>query len=475
MEKGAQLGAKRALALALAALLLPLLPGLAAAEEAGPQPPQESLYDNPLISPRPYSPLTEQEAPGLGEYVNILLLGFDAEYKSYAENGGDSHTDAMMVVSVHTPTNAARLITLPRDTLTYVPGIRGIYKLNGAVNAGGGKTQEGLRKAAEAASALLGNVPIDYYFGIDMHRIVEIGDLLGGVDIDVAINFTTDGGKRYSTGRRHLDGEAIYSYMRARHSAEGTDKRRTERQRAVISALLCKMQQENLYLQIPQLLASIQGGYYTNISPAAVFQLLPIAAGVDVENIQLYTVEGTLRTALNNWNIHFIDQEARIRLLKELFGIDAAPMRYGSPGYCQWLVGNGQAGNGAMSALRYLYVASQVEAYAAALEDPTGEIAPARQGAAELCGQLKAAFCLTADRVDRLERSYRTDSQAVELNRHMNALKEQLLAAVTELARLSGFPGSSGKDALGRGDLHWAYRTRWETDPAINEVYVNFH
>jgi hypothetical protein len=28
---------------------------------------------------------------------------------------------------------------------------------------------------------------------------------------------------------------------------------------------------------------------------------------------------------------------------------------------------------------------------------------------------------------------------------------------------------------LGYGDLRWVYQCRWETDPAINEVYVNFH
>ncbi len=460
----------RALALALAATLL--LPGFSAARAAESQ---DRPYYNPLINPRPYEPLSKEEAPGLEGVLNILLMGFDADYKGYAQDGGDSHADAMMVVSVDTGTKAVSLITLPRDTLTYVPGIRGIYKLNGAVNAGGGKTPEGLRTAAQAASALLGGVPIDYYFGINMDRVAEVGDLLGGVDIHVTTPFTTLKGKSYSTGSRHLDGEAMYSYMRIRKGAEGTDKRRTERQRAVISALLRKVQQENLYLRIPRILTAIQEGCYTNISPAAILQLLPVAAGVDVENTRVYTLEGSLRTALNDWNIHFIDQQARIRMLKELFGIDAAPMRYGSFAYCQWLVGNGQGGDGAMSALRYLHVASQVEAYGTALAQPDAQTASALQAVAELSSRLKGAFCRAADRVDQLEAAYRTDSRATEAIREMDALKEQLLSATTELARLTGFPGDSGKDSLGRGEMRWAYRTRWETDPAINQVYVNFH
>lgn len=475
----------RALAAVMAALLLSLMPpgrpltAQAATGPAATAPPihttQTTSHDNPLIHPPEYAPLQPGDTPVLKEFVNILLLGFDADYKSYAQDGGDSHTDAMMVVSLHTTDNTMSLISLPRDSLTYVPGIRGIYKLNGAVNAGGGKNEAGLLKACQAASALLGNVPIDYYFGIDMGEIAKAVDLLGGVDLKVTVPFTTEAGKRYSTGMKHLDGDAVYSYMRARKSAEGTDKGRTKRQRAVISAILEKMQREKLFLQIPQILVAIQDGYYTNISPAAILRLLPLAVNADVRKMNLYTVEGSLRAALNNWNIHFVDQDARLQLIKEVYGIDAEPMRYGSYEYCQWLVGNGEAGDGALSALRYLYVADQVAGYAAGAADPTGETAGALQAVAELRDQLEVSFCRTADRVDRLEKSYKKDAEAIALNEEMNGLKERLRAAVTELAGLSGFPGGSGKGALGRGDMRWAYATRWETDPAINEVYVNFH
>jgi hypothetical protein len=273
---------------------------------------------------------------------------------------------------------------------------------------------------------------------------------------------------------KHLDGDAVYSYMRERKSAEGTDKARTKRQRTVIAAILQKIQQEKLFLQIPQILVSIQDGYYTNISPMAILQLLPVAANADLSKMNLYTVEGTLKPALNNWNIHFVDPDARAELIKEVYGIDAEPMRYGSYAYCQWLVGNGEAGDGALGTLRYLYVAGQVTEYAAAA-DPTGEIARALQAVAELRGQLEASFCLTADRVDRLEEGYKKDSKFMAMRREMNGLKERLYSAVTELAELCGFPGDSGKEPLGRGDMRWTYPARWETDPAINEVYVNFH
>ncbi|NCB27114.1 MAG: LytR family transcriptional regulator [Bacteroidia bacterium] len=432
-------------------------------------------YDNPLINPQPYAPVRISDNPGLQNIINILLLGFDADYKSYAENGGDSHTDAMMVASINIQTNTISLISLPRDTLTYVPGIRGIYKLNGSVNAGGGKTEAGLLKATEAASVLLGYVPIDYYFGIDMEKVKDVGDLLGGVDLNVTIAFTTEKGKRYSTGLKHLDGEAIYSYMRARKSAEGTDKGRTKRQRAVIAAMIEKIQKENQYFQLPKVLASIQDGYYTNITSGAILTLLPVALSIDAEDIGLYTMEGSLRAALNDWNIHFIDQEARLQLIKQVFGVDAKPIKYSSYSYCQWLVGNGNAGNGMMSVLRYLYVADQVMDYAQGLNNVSQEITIATDTVRQISDQLRVKFCLTADVVDQLEGKYTSSREVVRMDQEISDLKKALLLATTNLANLSGFPGTTGSERIGRGSMRWIYPTRWETDPAINEVYVNFH
>ncbi|MCE5342096.1 MAG: LCP family protein [Eubacteriales bacterium] len=470
IRKAFRSAAVLAVAMMVTLIALPLTAAMAASNTA------DAVYDNPLIQPYTYTPLQVEDNPGIRNVINILLMGFDADYKTYAENGGDSHSDAMIVVSVNTQTEAVDLITLPRDTMIYVPGIRGMYKLNGAVNAGGGKTTEaGLLKACEAASTLLGNVPIDYYFAVEMERVVDIVDLLGGVDIEVASSFTTQDGTTYATGYKHLDGEAVYSYMRARKTLEGTDTSRTKRQRAVIAALIQKVQQNNLYFRLPEILATMQEGYYTNISTAAMLQLISAAFRADTADMELYTLQGTLRPALNGWNIHFIDQDARIQLLNDLFGINAEPLPYCSDDYCEWLVGNGSAGDGSLSAIRYLYVADQVLDYAAGANDPMGNITAARAAALEAEAQVKALFCQTADVVTTLEGKYTASTAAMDLNQQLLSAMQALKDAANALADVSGFPGDTGLAAVGNGDMRWAYRIRWETDPGINEVYVNFH
>ncbi len=471
---------RRAAAGALAAMLtlccLPFATRAEAAEASQSGAETAVAYDNPLIEPYVYTPLSREAYPQLQNVINVLLMGFDQDHKFYAEDGGESHSDAMMVVSLHTDTGAVDLITLPRDTLTYVPGIRGMYKLNGAVNAGGGKTTEsGREKAREAASILLGNVPIDYYFAIEMEKVVDVVDLLGGIDVNVTYGFTTRDGIYYSTGPQHLDGEAVYSYTRFRKTFEGTDIKRTQRQRDVISALIRKIQQQNLYLRLPEILTTLRDGYYTDIDVAAMLRLLPAALGADTDDIELYTLQGSLRAALNGWNIHFVDQDARVKLLHDVYGIDAKPLPYCSFDYCEWLVGDGTAGNGALGVIRYLYVTQRIAAYAADAAETNAGIAAQRETLMADIEQLKALFCQTADAVSDYNGSYLNSKTARDLYAELNTAKHALCEEAEALAEATGFPGDTDDAVLGYGDLRWVYQCRWETDPAINEVYVNFH
>jgi LCP family protein required for cell wall assembly len=462
----------RAAAGALAVMLALFAPPLAAlgetAEAAQSSAGTVAAYDNPLIEPYVYTPLSREAYPQLQNVINVLLMGFDLDYKSYAEDGGESHSDAMMVVSLHTDTGAVDLITLPRDTLTYVPGIRGMYKLNGAVNAGGGKTTEsGRQKACEAASILLGNVPIDYYFAIEMEKVVDVVNLLGGIDVNVTYGFTTRDGYYYATGPQHLDGEAVYSYMRFRKSFEGTDIKRTKRQRDVISALIHKIQQQNLYLRLPEILTTIQDGYYTDIDVTAMLRLLPVALGADTDAIELYTMQGSLRAALNGWNIHFVDQDARVKLLKDVYGIDVKPLSYCSFDYCEWLVGDGTAGNGALGVIRYLYVTQRIADYAADAAEADAGIAAQRDTLTEGIEHLKALFCQTADAVSDYNGSYLNSKTARELYAELNAAKHALCEEAEALADATVFPAirTTRVGSYGVPASVGVTSARWETDP----------
>lgn len=113
------------------------------------------------------------------------------------------------------------LLSLPRDTFVNMEGVDGFYKLNGILNYGGGKTEAGFRQVCQAAEWMLGGIPVEYYCAIDVDQVAQIGDLLGGVDFDMDMQYTGSSGRKYKTGMQHLDGEGISDYMRARKMPPG--------------------------------------------------------------------------------------------------------------------------------------------------------------------------------------------------------------------------------------------------------------
>ena len=191
----------------------------------------EAVSRNPLLTP-----------PVIGEYtrtpqrfLNVLFLGID--YAQPDIIGGytrtdfeDRHTDAVLVVSLNLEERSASLVSLPRDSLTYVPGVRGIYKLNAAINCAD-STREGLELVCKAVTWHLGGVEVSRYIAVDVRSMIQLGDAIGGVDFDLEMSYT--GSRFYRKGRQHLDGLGMMDYVRARQNATVgiNDLGRTERQR----------------------------------------------------------------------------------------------------------------------------------------------------------------------------------------------------------------------------------------------------
>ncbi len=181
----------------------------------------------PAVSETPES----TRVPEKQGILNILLTGIDAFENGKTTSGTMPHTDAMMVIAVNFDSDTVDLITLPRDTLTTVPGYSGFYKLNGVFNVGlngkfktSGKADDlaaGFELTCRTAEQWLGGVSIPYYYGLDFQAVMDIVDAIGGIDYDVDQPFRSQSGKRgYGVGMHHLDGDAVMGYLRIRQSAD---------------------------------------------------------------------------------------------------------------------------------------------------------------------------------------------------------------------------------------------------------------
>ncbi len=402
-------------------------------------------YHNPLIDPRPIETYITPEQ----NIKNILLLGIDKSDAS-AARGSDYHTDAIMVLAVNFDKKRVDMISLPRDSLTYVPGIKGIYKLNAAINCGGGKTEEGFQKVCEAASWLLGGIKIDSYCAVDMLAMKAIGDAIGGVDFYVGMSYNGGGGK-YNKGYQHLNGTGIMDYLRARRNAtvNSNDLGRTGRQRDLMQVIFERVMSDSKYFtSILAAVEKLDHALFTNMSLVDMADYFRFAANLDTRNIGSYVLKGKYRTALNGWNFTFTDQANRREVINKVFDIEVPELKYVSYPYTKWLVDNG------FVIVRYLSIARQLRKEIGGMDASSMN---AEQ--AEALGTFDSAYVKAQDTFDAAADS-------------MSDIDTQAMTAAGKELRKCG-------DALyslfsGVDKPVWANGQNWYADRMINEIDVNF-
>ena len=136
-----------------------------------------------------YENFDEEITVGEGNTVNFLVFGMDRNAKR--ENSySNFRPDTIILATVNMDDLSIKLLSLPRDTYVPIHGRGGKDKINSCFYYGSiGKSDEdsfegGINCLMGTVSDLLG-VPINYYAGVDMEGVIDIIDVLGGVEVDV--------------------------------------------------------------------------------------------------------------------------------------------------------------------------------------------------------------------------------------------------------------------------------------------------
>lgn len=198
--------------------------------------------------------IDEDTAKLLKDYTNIALFGIDT--RTIGELGAGNRSDTIIIASINNDTKEVKLMSVYRDT--YLNRADDTYgKCNAAYAAGGPK------QAMEMLNTNL-DLNIQYYVSVDFVALIKTIDALGGIDIDVQedewelVNSymyeTTEVSEDYldhyspfleGPGLQTLDGLQATSYCRIRYTS-GSDFKRTERQRTVISKIVEKAKSAGL-------------------------------------------------------------------------------------------------------------------------------------------------------------------------------------------------------------------------------------
>ena len=407
----------------------------------------ETVSKNPLVDPQKVPSVKTPQ-----RYTNILMLGVDFGFQGYRGSASAlkktldaCHTDAIMVVSINMTTKDVNLISLPRDTLTYIPEVRGIYKLNGAFNCAD-TLEEGFERICDAASWVLGGIQIDHYCAVDMAAMIALGDFIGGVDLDVEMSYDGNSGKHYSKGMQHLDGQGMMDYVRARRNAtvNAHDIGRTGRQRQVMAAIFRKVKSNaGLIKRGWNYANSGEINFFTDLSLGKVLNLLNKVRNSD--SIGSYVITGPYQTALEGWNFTFTDQANRIEVIKQVYGIEVPELPYISYEYTKWLMDEG------FTSARYIAVARDILEQAGMVETMT----EAQQAA---LNKLQAALDAAVRAFDAAADSMSADDQKVMVEK-----RRELRSAGDEAAVLL-----TGEEAT------WSTGKYWYADPMINEYQYSW-
>ncbi|MFT3658321.1 LCP family protein [Staphylococcus ureilyticus] len=196
--------------------------------------------------------------------ISILFLGIDdnSGREKNGQSAEQSRTDAMILSTFNADKEQIRMLSIPRDTISYIPEV-GYYDKITHAHAYNGPTA-----SMDSVEATL-NVPVDYYVRINMEAFVDAVDELGGIEYDVPYNIsepnTNDTGKiKVKKGHQKLNGDEALAVARTRH--QDSDLKRGQRQMDLIKKLFIKAQKADSFSKLDDVIEIVGKNAKHNLS-----------------------------------------------------------------------------------------------------------------------------------------------------------------------------------------------------------------
>lgn len=242
------------------------------------------------------------------DIVNILLIGRDSDSVREERHAGE-RGDMLMLCSINIKTAVVTMLSIPRDT--YVEKVYKLdsdgevisaseNKINAAYSWGGGTSGHGAENQMRVVSEFLScggqlNVPIDYYFSIDMDGIIELCDALGGVEVTLEEDcYGLQGewmiGKKGETVT--LSGRDANAFVRERHSYRAGDAMRVKHQQQFMMAVAKKIKNMGAVSAAPALYDKFMKFADTNLSLDQAVALAGLLNKMDLSTISFNSLDG---------------------------------------------------------------------------------------------------------------------------------------------------------------------------------------
>lgn len=180
------------------------------------------------------------------------------------ENRDSERSDVNIIAVVNPTTYQILLVTTPRDYFVPIPGVSG--GMNDKLTHAGTYGID----ASMATLSELYETDINYYVRLNFSSLIEIVDILGGVDVYSDYAFSTGWESGYEMevqeGYNHFDGQQALAFCRERHNLLDGDNQRGRNQQAVITAMLKKVLSPTMLLRATGIINQVSKGVETNIT-----------------------------------------------------------------------------------------------------------------------------------------------------------------------------------------------------------------
>lgn len=262
--------------------------------------------------------------------TTIALFGLDNRSTGYYDRG---NSDVIMIVNVNNDTKKLQVVSVYRDTFLNIQNSDGSFHKANAAYAYGGPEQ--------AISMLNKNLDldIDNYVTFDFATVADAIDVLGGVEIEIEsqselgylndyIEHTngilgTNAEYVYSTGTQNLSGVQAVAYGRIRYTS-GSDFRRAERHRLVLTQLLKKAKKANI-AQLNELMDVVFPQIKTDLTQKQITDMMSVMLDYDLKDSRGFPFEKCSKNMGGNigWVDVPCDLETNVKELHEyLYGTE---------------------------------------------------------------------------------------------------------------------------------------------------------
>ncbi|MBR9666894.1 LytR family transcriptional regulator [Bacillus cereus] len=238
------------------------------------------------------SDLRDKAVKPITNNVSVLIMGVDESDVRGKEYGEAIRTDALLLATFNKDSKTVKLLSIPRDTYTYIPIEKKKDKITHAHAFGSAKNgKNGGPQASIDAVEKLMNVPVDYFVKFNFKSFIKIVDDLGGVEVDVPVEFTEQDSNdnaeaiHLEKGVQKLTGEEALALARTRHI--DSDAMRGQRQQLVIEAILKKLTSVGSVTKVGNIIDDINGQFVTNLTFDDMLSFYKYGSDSEIEKLQI--------------------------------------------------------------------------------------------------------------------------------------------------------------------------------------------